>query len=75
MNTTPNLKGSQHSIAINYKELALLLLAARNDFEYLAKQLEQGSGRDLVQELIEDYRSKARQADYFVDLIIEGGAP
>lgn len=73
--TTPNPdKFCLSSIDPYREELALLLLAARDDFEYLAKQLEHGSGHEFVQELTETYRSKARQAVYFVNLILKGGA-
>ncbi len=80
MNTTPNLHERQHSIAINYRELALLLLDARNDFEYLALQLEVGSGSEFLKESITRYRQKARQAEDFCKQIValialEGGAP
>lgn len=61
------------SIDPHREELALLLLAARDDFEYLAKQFEHGSGREFVKELTDSYRSKARQAAYFADLILKGG--
>ena len=72
---TPNpQKFCHHSIDPFCEQLALLLLAARDDFEYLARLLEQGSGREFVEELIKDYRDKARQADYFVDRILAGGA-
>ena len=73
--TTPNPdKFCLSGIDPYREELALLLLAARDDFEYLAKQLEHSSGYEQVKELINNYRSRVKQADHFVDLIIKGGA-
>ena len=69
--TTPNPDNNcHHSIAINYQELALLLLDARNDFEYLALQLEIGSGSEFLTESITRYRHKARQAEDFCKQIV-----
>ncbi len=64
---------------INPVTLAMVCLEDRDAFEYLALQLEIGSGSEFLKEPIGHYRHKARQAEdlcqHIVSLIkLEGGA-